>query len=325
MFVQMSDQEKRELVSEWFRLVDAPIAIDSAGKYGAGLALEVISRELSHLGIAPADVIISNKLAWRRKPLVTPEPTFEPGVWVGLRHDAVQDISYDGIKRCHEDGCRMLGDFPAQLLSVHDPDEYLDAAQDSSDRKRRIDDIVGAYRALSELKAAGEIMGVGIGAKNWQSIRELSEYCEFDWVMMANSFTVMNHPPELMDFIGDLGKNQIGLINSAVTHGGFLTGGGFLDYREINPEDPAHAKAIQFRSRLQEICKRHDVTTYDVCVAFGKSHPAITTLALSTTRIKRVQSMVESVVAKTIPSAVWSDLRAENLISADYPFLPQSS
>ena len=38
--------------------------------------------------------MISNKLAWKRAPLLTDEPTFEPGAWVNIKHDAVQDISW---------------------------------------------------------------------------------------------------------------------------------------------------------------------------------------------------------------------------------------
>ncbi|WP_252734005.1 hypothetical protein [Pseudoalteromonas sp. C2R02] len=29
--------------------------------------------------------------------LTSDEPTFEPGAWFNLKHDAVQDISYQGI------------------------------------------------------------------------------------------------------------------------------------------------------------------------------------------------------------------------------------
>ena len=66
---------------------------DSAGKYGAGMALEELEKCLSELNIDPSDVIISNKLAWRRIPLTTPEPTFE-SCWVDLEHDAVQVNKY---------------------------------------------------------------------------------------------------------------------------------------------------------------------------------------------------------------------------------------
>ena len=136
-----------------------------------------------------------------------------------------QDISYDGILRCYEDGCSMLGGYPSQLVSVHDPDEYLAAASDAEDRSNRLSDLIGAYQALTELRRDGKVSGVGVGAKNWQSIKELDTDCDFDWVMMANSYTIMHHPDDLIQFVDSLAARNVAIINSAVTHGGFLTGG----------------------------------------------------------------------------------------------------
>jgi D-threo-aldose 1-dehydrogenase len=159
---------------------------DSAGKYGAGLALEEIGLCLAELNVAPDNVsrpdlsrsnvalkkqpshffvfeqvLISNKLAWKRVPLTTPEPTFEPGAWVNLKHDAIQDISYQGILDCYEQGNELLGNYEAKVVSVHDPDEYLAAATDDTDLAKRKDDVLGAYTALAELKAAGKVLSIG--------------------------------------------------------------------------------------------------------------------------------------------------------------------
>jgi len=109
LYQALPESTKLEILRQMFACVQPPVVLDSAGKYGAGLALEVIGRGLSELGIARGDVIISNKLAWVRTPLTTPEPTFEPGVWAGLEYDARQEIGYEGILRCYEDGCRLLG------------------------------------------------------------------------------------------------------------------------------------------------------------------------------------------------------------------------
>src|SRR6056297_1260128 len=280
LFVAMDEARKADLIRQWFRHVPTPVAIDSAGKYGAGLALEVLGRQLDALGVEPTDVIISNKLAWRRVPLQTPEPTFEPGVWIDIQHDAVQDIGYDGILRCHEDGCRMLGRYTPQLVTVHDPDEYLDAAADPDDRQARLEDIQQAFRALHELKQAGKVAGVGVGAKDWRTIQELDRLCELDWVMIANSLTIMHHPPELIDFVSDLGRRGVGVINSALTHGGFLVGGQFCDYQAIDPSDPQHAAKLQWRERYTAICRQHKADPFHVAVAFGAAHPAVTSVAL---------------------------------------------
>src|SRR5882672_1943907 len=87
LYEVVSDETKLAIVAEIFRHCPAPVVLDSAGKYGAGLALEVIGDCLRKLNIPPASVLISNKLAWYRTPLRGPEPTFERGVWAGIRHD----------------------------------------------------------------------------------------------------------------------------------------------------------------------------------------------------------------------------------------------
>ena len=317
LFVEMSDASKHDLVKTWMEKMPSPVAIDSAGKYGAGMALEVLSRELQKLEVRQEDVVITNKLAWRRTPLKTPEPTFEPGVWIGLQNDAVQDISYDGILRCHEDGCRMLSPYRPALVSLHDPDEYLAAAANSGERHERKENLIGAFRALEELRDAGEVQGAGVGAKDWRVIQELSESCEFDWIMMANSFTVLNHPPELIQFLDQLRDREVGLINSAVMHGGFLSGGLFFDYRPIDPTDREDQKRLRWREQFTACCEHHAVSVFDAAVSFGRSHPAVTSVALSTSKPQRVQSMIDA-ATQELPAAFWSDLAEKGLISGDY-------
>ncbi len=321
LFREVSDADKADIVEAWIESGLSTVVIDSAGKYGAGLSLEVIGRELRRLGVDPQSVLISNKLAWRRVPLVGAEPTFEPGAWFGLKHDAVQDISYDGILRCWEEGNQLLGGgYSAQIVSVHDPDEYLAAAASPEDRKARLDDIIGAYRALHELKAAGLVAAVGVGAKNWRIIQELDQYCTLDWVMFANSFTIMHHPRELMQFMDSLATRYIGIINSALFHGGFLLGGKFFDYRLVDADQPQDQQRLDWRHRFAETCRELGLSPFEVGVAFGRSHPGITAVALSSSRADRVALHVRAATA-SLPPTVWESLKQQGLIAADFPYL----
>src|SRR5512133_314279 len=166
LYQELPEEVKLQIMQQWFAVSSSAPMIDCAGKYGAGLALEVIGAGLKKLGIDKDQIIISNKLGWFRVPLTAAEPTFEPGAWVNLKYDAIQKISYCGILECWEQGCELLGGYyRPQLVSVHDPEEYLFAAADEADRKRRFKDILGAYKALFELKEKGEVKAVGIGAK----------------------------------------------------------------------------------------------------------------------------------------------------------------
>ncbi len=303
---------KQEIVANWFRFSEAPVFIDSAGKYGAGLALENLGKNLSALGISPGDVVISNKLAWKRSPLLTPEPTFEPGAWFGLEHDAVQRISYEGILECHEEGNALLAPYEAQLLSVHDPDEYLAAAESAADAEKRYRDILDAYRALFELKAAGKARAIGVGSKQWPVIKRLfDDGIPLDWVMFANSYTVMRHPAELRRFMDELHRAGVAIINSAVFHGGFLTGGEFFDYRKVTRDsDP---DLYSWRDRFESLCRRHGVSPAFAAAQFGLSHPGVVALALSTSQAERVESLIE-LTRGSLPEEFQADLVREGLV-----------
>ncbi|MDA8743959.1 aldo/keto reductase [Rubripirellula amarantea] len=313
MLVASSDETKRDIVQSWVASMKAPIVIDSAGKYGAGLALEVIGRELQNAGVDPADVIISNKLGWRRTPLTGSEPTFEPGVWKDLKHDAAQDISGQGIRRCWEEGNELLGRYQTSLLSVHDPDEYLAAARNKEERAKRFADVLEAYEVLAEIRDEHDLDGVGIGCKDWRVVQELNEHVAFDWVMIANSLTIMSHPSELLRFLASLKDNGVAVVNSAVLHGGFLVGGDFCDYKPIDPSNPDHAAKLEWRSRFSSICNEHQVNLFQAAVAFATAHDAITSIALSSSEPRRTPSMVDAVHAK-LPREFWLSLIAEELI-----------
>lgn len=321
LYQELSDSVKLELMQEWFKVSETIPMIDCAGKYGAGLALEVIGEGLKQLGKEKDDILISNKLGWYRVPLTTKEPTFEPGAWVNLKFDAVQKISYKGILDCWQQGCELLGGFyKPQLVSVHDPDEYLAAATDRADRQKRLHDILGAYRALFELKEKGAVLAVGIGAKDWLTIRELYYFVPFDWVMIANKLTIYHHPPDILEFIDRLYKDGVGIINSAIFNAGFLTGGKFFDYREIDPSLSSDQQLLEWRDRFFKVCSRHGVAPGDACLKFALAMPQVCAVALNPSKPSRIKRNVE-VVKIDLPADFWAEMKAEKLIGEHFCYL----
>jgi len=312
-------ETKLGIMRGFFEHVAAPVVLDTAGKYGAGLALEVIGKGLRELGIAPQDVVVSNKLGWKRVPLTTPEPTFEPGAWAELENDAVQCISYDGILECYEQGCELLGEgYTTQVVSVHDPDEYLAAASSAADRDQRWQDILEAYRALFELKAAGRVKAIGVGSKDWNVIQELAGEVDLDWVMLACSLTAYTHPAELLAFMEQLNRKGVGMINSAVFNAGFLVGGTFFDYRQ---PDPAQERPLfAWRNCFRGLCAEHGVSPAEACVRFGMSVPGVVSTALNTSKPDRVAQNVTAVQAE-IPPEFWAAVRHAGLIEPHFPFV----
>ncbi|MEO1618246.1 MAG: aldo/keto reductase [Planctomycetota bacterium] len=320
LFQELDDQTKQGIVAQWFQSCGKQVAADSAGKYGAGLALESMAASLKTLNIDPDQVLISNKLGWRRVPLKTPEPTFEPGAWVNLKYDAVQDISYDGILRCYEQGCELLDPYVPQWVSVHDPDEYLAAACSSKEREERMEDILGAYRALGELREAGRVTAIGVGSKDWRVSQEICEQCTLDWVMLATSLTIYTHSPEVLAFVEQCHRDSIRVVNSAVFHSGFLTGGNHFDYREVVGNCESDRKLIHYREKFETVCRSHNVSPAQACVSFGMSPPGVDAIALNSSRASRVEENV-SLVQTSLPDKFWSAMKDAGMIDSQYPYV----
>lgn len=321
LYTALAYSEKLALMEKWFECTEPPVFIDTAGKYGAGLALEVIGKGLRDLKIDPEHIMISNKLGWYRVALTTNEPTFEPGAWAELEHDCIQTFGYEAIVKCFEQGNELLGGtYRSELASIHDPDEYLLDAADSSDRNRRILEIRESYRALFDLKSAGKVKAVGIGSKDWSVIKELYDFVPFDWVMLANSYTVFRHPAELVQFMAKLEQEGVGIINSAVFHGGFLTGGAKFDYKHLDPASESGQVIYKWRDSFHRICQQHAVSPADACLQFGLSHPAIASMALNTSKAEKMVSNLEA-LERQIPSEFWQALKMEGLVDPTYPYL----
>lgn len=320
LYTALDDAIKYEIVQECIRHSPGTPVLDTAGKYGAGLALETIGRCLHKLGVQPGQVIISNKLGWYRTRLTTPEPSFEPGVWKNLQHDAVQKISYAGIIECFEQGNELLGGYVPQLVSVHDPDEYLATATSKKEEAALYQDILDAYHALADLKQQGKVQAIGVGAKNWKIIQRIATDVALDWVMIANSMTIKQHPEDLLSFMQQLQLQGVQIINSAIFHAGFLIGGQYYDYKLLNPDAAEHQALFEWRNKFYELCNTHQVKPAEACARFGLSAPGVVSIALNTTSPRRVKENLQ-LASAPIPQAFWNDMKATGLINSNYSYI----
>ncbi len=321
LYADLPKSLKIEIISESLLYSDSQVVFDSAGKYGAGLSLEILGEILNELQVEPEKVIISNKLGWLRTSLTTSEPVFEPGVWKGLKFDAVQNISYNGIIECFQQGNELLGKrYIPQLLSVHDPDEYLNNAITEKEYEHRFIDILEAYKALKELKSLGFVKAIGIGAKNWKVIQKIADVVELDWIMFANSMTIMNHPPELVQFMEQLKEKGIAIINSAVFQAGFLLGGEYYDYKKIKPDMPENKVLFKWREEFHQICREFEVSPMNACVNFALKAPGVSSVSLNTSNPYHVKHNVGSVNA-IIPDDFYYKMKKNGLIRNDYHYV----
>ncbi|WP_143873087.1 aldo/keto reductase [Catenovulum sediminis] len=314
LFVELDEQTKLKLVDAALNSGSKPVVFDSAGKYGAGLALESLAQSLKQLDVNPDSVKISNKLGWKRTQLTTAEPTFEPGAWINIKHDAVQDISYQGILNCYQQGNELLAPYKAQIVSVHDPDEYLAAAENDDDYKKRQQDILDAYKALLELREQGKVESVGVGSKDVSVIDFISDHIKLDWAMFACSLTPFTHPEKALNLLKKLGKQDVTIINSAVFNAGFLLGSDNLDYKKVDRS--SHPEAYAWRDKFQALCDKHHIRPAEACVQFSFLFEQVKSIALNSSAPSRVTSNTELVNSR-VPQAFWQDMRNAGLMDCD--------
>jgi D-threo-aldose 1-dehydrogenase len=321
LYTELSEEIKTEIVKECIAHSSYPLVFDSAGKYGAGLALEMLGKIFEKLNVSPDKIILSNKLGWMRTPLLSKEPTFEPGVWAGLKNDAEQLISYDGILKCFEQGNDILKNkYVPQLLSVHDPDEYLSKAKSGLEYDQRFYDIIEAYRALTELKKQGKAKAIGVGAKDWKVIQKIANEVSLDWVMFANSMTIMNHPLDLIHFMNKLHSKEITIINSAIFQSGFLIGGEYYDYVKIEPNTSNNLQKFKWREQFYSICAKHNTSPMEACVHFALNAPGVSSISLNTAKPAHVKKNVASVDA-IVPDVFYLEMKKQRLIEEYCTFI----
>lgn len=309
-----SSWQKEQLVRTAIKACNELVFFDTAGKYGAGMSLESLGLCLKNIGVPKSQVLISNKLGWKRTPLVNGKPTFERDVWKGIGNDAVQTIGYDGIIECYEEGVELLGGYSSQMVSVHDPDEYLLGATTQRQYEERFEKILEAYAALFELKKQKKVEAIGIGSKDWRVIREIYKHVPLDWVMIANSMTLYHHPEELLAFMRELEKAGVGIINSAVFQSGFLVGGGYFDYELLDPQQPRDIQRFRWREIFFETCREMKVDPAHACIQFGLNAPGVNAVAINSEtpdKLERNALYCETV----LPQGFWVRLNEMNIIS----------
>lgn len=325
LYVTLEDNVKLDIVTACIENVstEGPVVFDCAGKYGAGLALESLGKCLKTLNVKPDDVLISNKLGWYRTNELRDgaEATFEPGIWHNLKYDAIQNISYQGILECYEQGNQLLNGYKAQLVSVHDPEEHIASAHSESEKDKRYNDIIEAYRALTELKNRNEVKAIGIGSKDWKIIERVANDVNLDWVMIAARMTIQSHPEEIVKFMEQLNKRGITVINAGIFNGGFLVGEDYYNYKRMDPL--VDQSLFQWRTKFFQLCEKYNIKPVQACFTFGITAPGVTSIALNIPNVEYVKENMRMATAGTaiIPSSFWTEMKTEGLIETNYSYL----
>ena len=281
--------------------------VDTAPHYGQGLSERRIAA-----GLANHDaVVLSTKVGRVLQPIAQPPAgTVRHGFVDGDAFEPEFDYSYDGVMRSFADSRRRLGEAPIAILLAHD----LGTATHGDEAGRHMRDFLsGGYRAMAELKAAGEVSAIGLGVNEWQVCEDILSSADLDVVLLAGRYTLLEQTA-LDSFLPLCQRRNVSVIAGGPFNSGILAGDVHYNYDVAPPAIVARVKA------LQTVCTDHGVPLAAAALQFPSTHPAVACVLAGMADVAQVAANLD-LWQVAIPPALWDDLKTAGLLRADTPVL----
>lgn len=285
---------------------------DTAPQYGLGLSETRFGQAIARFG--RNNIQLSTKIG---RLLVDCEPhEVTPQAFVDVpQKRIVFDYTYDGVMRSYEASRARIGVSNADILLIHDVCVFSQGSQEVSDAKVRELFDGGGYRALTELRAAGEIAAIGAGVNEWQVCEKLLGLGDFDGFLLAGRYTLLEQEA-LETFLPLCQKRDVGIILGGPYNSGILATGA-VPCAKYNYADAPEDILNRVRA-IEAVCAAHNTPLIAAALQFVLGHPCVKTVVPGAVSAAEVQANV-ALLESDIPAGLWSDLRGEGLIHPDAP------
>lgn len=285
---------------------------DTAPQYGLGISEGRVGEALKRF--SDQSVQLSTKVGRLLIDCAPDEVTPEAFVDVPQKR-IVFDYSYDGVMRSFEASKARLRLDEIDILLVHDVDVFSHGSQEVSDAKVRELFDKGGYRALHELRDAGEISAIGAGVNEWQVCERLLGLGDFDGFLLAGRYTLLEQDA-LTSFLPLCIERDVGIILGGPYNSGILATGP-ISGAKYNYED-APQEILERVTKIQAVCQEHSTPLIAAALQFVLGHPAVKTVIPGAVNKDEVAANV-ALLEKPIPDDLWQDLRSAGLIRPDAP------
>lgn len=224
------------------------------------------------------------------------------------------DYTYDGIMRSYEDSLQRLGLNRVDLLLIHDLDAGEIGSEQAVDHHlKQLDG--GGFKALDDLRAAGEIKGIGAGINVLEMIPRFLEGFDIDVFLVAMPYSLIDQTG-LDRELAMCSERNIGIVKGAPYASGVLAAGSESESTFNYARTPPHV--LEKVRGVQSICDRHGVHLRAAALQFLLGHASVATVIpgmMSQMEVLDNLAMLEA----EIPSDFWAELKAEGLVRADAP------
>ena len=278
--------------------------VDTAPFYGFGRSEHFVGAGLRHQD----DYVLSTKAGRLLAPGYPTDSVADE--WPGsFPFHQVYDYSYDGVMRSFEDSLQRMGVSRIDILLLHDIGEMQHG---ETDNKRLFADAMsGGYKALDELRSAGDISAIGLGVNEREVCIQAMEHGRWDAFLLAGRYTLLEQTP-LDDLFPACEKAGTSIILGGPFNSGILVGGDTWNYAKAPEEVVTRVKAIA------RICESHKVPLPAAALQF----PLGSSLVSSVIPGPRSRADMKQIIdwfTLNIPAALWSDLKSAGLLHENAP------
>ena len=273
--------------------------VDTAPHYGLGLSEQRIGSWLADRGPGSPRPLLSTKVGRLLEPVAgSPVGQDEEGFAVPAAYRRVRDYSADGVRRSLEASLARLGVDRVDIVLVHDPDDFWDAASRQ------------AVPALVRLREEGVIGAVGVGMNQAEMLTRFVRETDVDLVMLAGRFTLLDNTG-LRVLLPEALRRGVGVLAAGVFNSGVLARDkpqprAHFDYR------PAPAHLLQRARLLAARCRDHGSTLPAAAMHYVLRHPAVVSAVLGMRTPSEARHNV-ALYAAPPPPSLWEALLSEGV------------
>ena len=285
---------------------------DTAPQYGLGRSETRFGAAIDRFG--RENIQLSTKIGRLLLDCEPHEVTPEAFVDVPQKR-IVFDYTYDGVMRSYDASKKRLGVDNVDILLVHDLCAFSHGSQEISDAKVRELFDGGGYRALTELRASGEVAAIGAGVNEWQVCEKLLSLGDFDGFLLAGRYTLLEQ--EALDsFLPLCEKRDVGIILGGPYNSGILATGAVPGAKYNYDVAPDHI--MERVAKIEAVCAAHETPLIAAALQFVLGHPCVKTVVPGAVSAAEVEANA-ALMDRQIPAGLWSDLRSEGLIRSNAP------
>lgn len=217
------------------------------------------------------------------------------------------DYSREATRASVELSLQRLGIQRLDTVFVHDVDRLMHGSSFGEVVDEVENDCLGE---LERMRDEGLIAGIGVSSRQSEVCRRFAADPRVDSLMMAGSYTLLNHEPlsELFPWCREAG---VEVIIASPFNAGILA----TEQAVERAGGPVDDDIRQRKAAMVAVCRAHGVSLPQLALQFPLLHPAVGSIVVGHKNAGEVNSNLEA-LAREVPGAVWGELAGLGLVPA---------